>query len=512
MSEKFPHRHPDPVPDLAGSGALGPGEAERYIRAKVDQLLAVIGTCELEHVSLQPRQLIELDPIGIIADAFRQVIEQMNATNQRFNAMLDAAQEVAIISCDAGGLITVFNHGAERMLGYAAHQVLGRSPLMFHREHEVERRRRELAQQLGRPVPGFEVFTAQLRASASAAHNWTYVRQDGAELTASMVITEMRNPHGDLIGYLAIARDISEQLAAEAALLQLNMELDRRVQLRTEALLNSTEQLQATLTELRHTQNQLVQSEKLAGLGAIVAAVAHELNTPIGNCVTVASALRDDTAACQRSFAGGTLRRSELGSYLDTALGAQDLLMRGLNRVVDQVTSFKQVAVDQSGAQQRQFELHDIVGNVVALMNATLRKTPYRLELEIPTGIAMDSYPGAIEQIVCNLINNSVLHGFDGRDQGLMRLCARVLECGRQVEIIYTDDGCGMSEKVLNHVFDPFFTTRLGKGGSGLGMHICYNLASGPLGGGIGADSAEGRGCRFILTLPLAVRPAPTHP
>ena len=479
----------------------------RYIRAKANQLLAVIGTVPLQPDQLDDQQLVALDPIGIIAEAFRQVIEQTSAANRRLQAVLDAAQEVAIISTDAAGCITVFNHGAERMLGYLAQDVLGASPLMFHSEAEIRQRTAALSKRLGQQLTGFEVFTAQLGDGDSHAQNWTYLRRDRTAITVSLVVSQMRDEHGQVNGYLGIARDVSDQLAAEAQLQQLNLELDRRVQDRTAALLRSTDQLQSTLNELRHTQNQLVQSEKLAALGSIVAGVAHELNTPIGNCVTVASALHDDTVSYQREFEQGTLRRSQLQTYMQTSREALDLLLRGLHRIADQVVNFKQVAVDQSGAQQRPFELDQIVANVVALMNATLRKTPFRLELEIPCGIRMNSYPGAIEQIVCNLINNSVLHGFDGREEGVMRLQAAL--AGETVEIVYTDNGCGMTEQVKSHVFDPFFTTRLGKGGSGLGMHICYNLATGPLGGSLEVHSAPGQGCRFMMVLPLEVTTAP---
>lgn len=134
-------------------------------------------------------------------------------------------------------------------------------------------------------------------------------------------------------------------------------------------------------------------------------------------------------------------------------------------------------------------------------MQTSLKATPYRVELQINAGIEMESYPGPVEQIIANLVNNSVIHGFHGRDHGVIRIAAE-LE-GEKARLVYSDDGLGMSDEVLRHIFDPFFTTRLGSGGSGLGMSICYNLVTGPLGGALTVSSTLGQGCEFSIVLPL---------
>jgi len=271
----------------------------------------------------------------------------------------------------------------------------------------------------------------------------------------------------------------------------------------------SNVQLRQALDRLRLTQDQLVQSEKLAALGPIVAAVAHELNTPIGNCMTVASTLEEKIVELEKMLnSGPTLKRSQLTAYLADSRNATQLMMRGLYRTAELVTNFKQVAVDHASSQRRSFDLKDAVGGIIVLMKTSLRKTPFEIELDIPGGLWMDSYPGPIDQIVSNLINNSVLHGFDGRDHGRMRLQARA-EADR-VRMTYTDDGCGMTEEVRQHVFDPFFTTRLGKGGSGLGMNICYNLVTGLLGGSIEVATGLEKGSAFIVVLP-SVAPFESH-
>lgn len=280
----------------------------------------------------------------------------------------------------------------------------------------------------------------------------------------------------------------------------LNQTLEDKVAQRTFEYELSNRLLEENLQHLQTAHDQLVQSEKLAALGAIVAAVAHELNTPIGNCLAVASTMQNDTVQLERDMAAGELRRSQLNQYMETVGEGLVLLLRGLDRTVKLVTSFKQVAVDQTAERRRRFDLQEVIEGVVALMQTTLKSTPYRVELQIAHGIEMDSYPGPVEQIIANLINNSVLHGFNGRDHGVIHIAAEAE--GGMVRVVYSDDGLGMSEDVQRHIFDPFFTTRLGSGGSGLGMSICYNLVTGPLGGTLSVISDLGKGCEFTLMLP----------
>ncbi|MBY0240476.1 MAG: hybrid sensor histidine kinase/response regulator [Burkholderiaceae bacterium] len=270
---------------------------------------------------------------------------------------------------------------------------------------------------------------------------------------------------------------------------------------RTSDLEAANVQLRETLDRLHMAQDKLVQSEKLAALGAIVAAVAHELNTPIGNCMTVASTLDDKIVEFEQALSGGNgVKRSQLEDYLAVSRTATQLMLRGLGRTADLVASFKQVAVDHTSSHRRQFDLRQNIDSVVALMYTSLRKTPYRITVAIPEGITMESYPGPIDQIISNLINNSVVHGFAGRDHGEILLRAET--DGDHVRLIYSDDGCGMSDEVRQHVFDPFFTTQLGKGSSGLGMNICYNLVTGLLGGSIEASDCPNGGCVFTIVLP----------
>lgn len=262
-----------------------------------------------------------------------------------------------------------------------------------------------------------------------------------------------------------------------------------------------THALEQALEQLRKTHEQMVQSEKLAALGAIVAAVAHELNTPLGNCLTVSTTLAAKTQDLDDAIHSGKVTRSALDHYLRSSREATQLLERGLSRACELVASFKQVAVDQSTSQRRPFDFKEVVEGVVALMQVSLRRTPYVIEMDISSGLEMDSYPGPIEQIVTNLMSNAIVHAFDGYDKGRMTIAARRID--DTVVIEFSDDGCGMDESIQRHIFDPFFTTRLGRGGSGLGMNICYNLVTGPLGGTINLQSALAQGTTFKIVLPL---------
>ncbi|NJD08152.1 MAG: HAMP domain-containing histidine kinase [Methylococcaceae bacterium] len=279
-----------------------------------------------------------------------------------------------------------------------------------------------------------------------------------------------------------------------------NQTLEKRVTARTFELSELNATLRATIDDLKRTRNSLVRSEKLAGLGSLVAGIAHELNTPIGNALTVASTLLDQTVEFRQQAEAG-LRRSALQNYLASAGTAAELLLRSLGRAVDLVTSFKHVAVDQTSEHRRRFELAKVVGEVAATLGPSISKTRYRVELAIPDGVVMDSYPGPIGQIVMNLVNNAMVHAFIGRDHGTFTIAGEV-EGGRVV-LSFSDDGCGIPPENLSRIYDPFFTTRLGQGGSGLGMSIVHNLVYSVLGGSILVQSELGCGTRFVVELPL---------
>ncbi|GGX84910.1 GAF domain-containing protein [Massilia dura] len=258
--------------------------------------------------------------------------------------------------------------------------------------------------------------------------------------------------------------------------------------------------------QLQEAQSQLVAQEKLAALGALMAGVAHELNTPIGNSLLIASTLEQKTLELDRALNGPGLRRSELAAYIADAHRAAELVMRGLHSAADLVASFKQVAVDRTTEQRRRFQLHQVTHEIVATMMNRIRASNHRIGCDVPEGIELDSYPGPFGQVITNLINNALLHAFEGRGGGTMQLTAVAGPDGK-VTVVFADDGAGIPREHLSRIFDPFFTTKLGRGGSGLGLSISYNIVTGLLGGRISVAS-NGAGTTFTLELPLV---APAH-
>jgi ligand-binding sensor domain-containing protein/signal transduction histidine kinase len=255
--------------------------------------------------------------------------------------------------------------------------------------------------------------------------------------------------------------------------------------------------------QLLDTQQQLVEREKLAALGSLVAGVAHELNTPIGNSLVIASTLEDRTSDIERLNHGNTLRRSDLHNFIESAREASTLLMRSLRNAAELVNSFKQVAVDQASAKRRPFNLHQASHEIVMTMKNQVRKAGHHIVLEMPDDILMDSFPGPYGQVVINLINNALLHAFEDREGGEIRMWALQLGSER-VRIVFQDDGKGIPLEHQARIFDPFFTTKLGQGGNGLGLSITYNIVTSLLDGTIRVDSAVGVGTRFTMDLPLS--------
>ncbi|NHZ63169.1 GAF domain-containing protein [Massilia sp. CCM 8694] len=256
--------------------------------------------------------------------------------------------------------------------------------------------------------------------------------------------------------------------------------------------------------QLQSTQAQLVAQEKLAALGSLVAGVAHELNTPIGNSLLMASTLQEKTSEIAGKFDGATIRRSDLKVFIDASQEASELIMRSLFNAADLLNSFKQVAVDQASAQRRRFDLEQAAHEIVATMMNQVRKAGHTLTLTVEPGIEMESYPGPFGQVMINLINNALLHAFEGRVGGAITVTAG-LQGPERVLLVFVDDGVGIPVEHQARIFDPFFTTKMGQGGSGLGLNITYNIVTSLLEGGIRVESGAGRGTTFFIDLPLRV-------
>lgn len=288
---------------------------------------------------------------------------------------------------------------------------------------------------------------------------------------------------------------------AEQQTLKLNSELEDKVTKRTEALKESNQELLSTLEKLHQFQDQLVESEKMASLGDMVAGVAHEVNTPIGLGVTASTLLSDRLNEIQEAFTDKTLKSSQLRKFIYEGQENVGIIYRNLKRAAELISSFKKVAVDQSSEDIREFNMNELMNEVLLTLAPQIKNTPYQIEIDCPASLFVCSKPGPINQILINLILNSIIHGFEGRESGKIKIS--VMQLSEQLNITYKDDGVGIDDSIKNKVFDPFTTTKRGAGGSGLGLHLVYNLVTQALGGSIGLDSVSGSGVNFEINFPL---------
>lgn len=279
--------------------------------------------------------------------------------------------------------------------------------------------------------------------------------------------------------------------------------LERKVRERTGELEQARQRAETALAELRAAQSRLVESEKMAALGGLVAGVAHEINTPVGIAVTAASHLHDITGEIERRLAEGRLSRAELQRWQTKVREGCSLVLSSLERASRLIGSFKRVAVDQSSEAARNFELADFLDEVAVALGPQYRRAGHELVIDCPRPLAVHTYPGALFQVFTNLVANAQQHAFVPGRAG--RMWIRVRPEGEQVEIEFGDDGRGIDAATLPRVFEPFFTTRRDQGGSGLGLHLVYNLVTHLLEGEIAIHSEPGRGTRFLLRIPLQI-------
>ena len=266
-------------------------------------------------------------------------------------------------------------------------------------------------------------------------------------------------------------------------------------------LKDKNEELEKTLQQLKTTQIQLIESEKMAALGSLVAGVAHEINTPIGISVTAASVLAEDATDFSNIYQSGKMKRADLETFLDTARESSRMILANLKRAADLVQSFKQVAVDQSSESQRCFYLKEYLEEIILSLIGNLKKTKHTIKITGDANLTLNSYPGALSQIVTNLVMNSLIHAYGEEEAGQIQLDFQ--REGEQLILQYSDDGQGIKPENISQIFDPFFTTNRSQGNTGLGLHIVYNLITQKLRGTIQCESQVGRGTKFTLKLPI---------
>lgn len=423
-----------------------------------------------EHAIFEPEQEgLEL-LVAQIAD-YIALHTTLLAERNLLRTVVDAIPDLVFIK-DTFGRFVVSNKALVKAFGLErAEELIGKSDFDFFPAEEVRHiyDDEQLIIRSGQAHINLEEFNSTL---------------GGIDRWFSTTKVPLFSAGGKVIGLVGACREITEHKLHELEIEKRNSEL---------------EVLNAKLTQ---TKDQLVRSEKMAALGSLVAGIAHELNTPIGIGVTAASTLHDQTKLLMRTIEEGELRRSVLNQYLTNAATGAELMLSALDTANQLVLSFKQIAVDRASSRRQTFDLRLSLDDTIAMLAPLYKNTQIVFELDMTDGIELNSFPGALSEVVTNLVSNALVHAFNGRSSGVIRLTVNRLKPD-QLLLLFSDNGVGMSPETLARVFEPFFTTRLGLGGSGLGMHIVYNIVTDLLGGDIRLESELRCGTTVIIQLPL---------
>ncbi|MEM7348029.1 MAG: PAS domain S-box protein, partial [Chloroflexota bacterium] len=447
-------------------------QAAQQTQSQLTERVA-IRTAELESANTSLQQQIQ---------EREQAETVLSEVEEQHRLIVETALD-AVISINETGHIIGWNGKAETVFGWSEDEAMGAllSDLIIphqYREAHKKGMERFLATGVGPLV--------NTRVEITALH------QDGREFPVEMAICPSRIR--DKIIFNSFIRDITDRKQTQQLLEDYNRTLEADVETRTK-------ELSEALDNLRQMQNELVEAQKMAALGGLVAGVAHEINTPIGVGVTSASLLVQKTDDLQGLYQQGKMKRSDLEKYLTTAVKSSDLVLTNLNRAAQLIKSFKQVAIDQSVEESRTFTVKPYLADVIHSLAPKLNETTHAINLEGDADLKLDSYPGIFSQIVTNLILNSLMHAYTSEDKGIMTL--RFSQEGDRFRLTYQDDGCGIPPDDVNKIFEPFFTTKRGQGGSGLGLHIIYNLVTQKLGGTILCESTVGVGTTFSINIPI---------
>ncbi|MBP2295662.1 ATP-binding protein [Azospirillum rugosum] len=435
---------------------------------------------ERRAVRLKPALFAELQAIATSVERFGEALVEtheyaaaLKAGEERMRAILAASPFPIVIARVTDGSVLYFNPQAETLFGtHGARLTLTRDARFFVHPPDADRLAHMVAERGA--VGDLEV---RMRTA------------DGRPFWAMISAVEIRDE--DEAAILVAVNDITFRKRSEEE---------------TEA---AKQRAERALLELRETQQNLIQAEKMASLGGLVAGVAHEVNTPVGIALTGITHLADQTRRIARGAEENTLRRADFTGYLTMATEACRLIEGNLNRAVELIQSFKQTAVDQTSEERRTVDLRRYLDDVLASLHPRLKQTRHRVVVDCPEGLSVDSYPGALFQALTNLVMNAVTHAYPEDGSGTPKAGTLDIAVTRpnaaEVELRFSDDGCGIPADHLGRIFDPFFTTRRGKGGSGLGLHIVYNIVNTRLKGSIRVESEAGRGTSFVLRFPVTV-------
>lgn len=376
------------------------------------------------------------------------------------------------------------NKAFMRLMGFTRkEQVMGLNPLTLSPPYQPDGRTSEALYQQCR----VEVYE-----KGSARCEWLHKKVDGTEFWTEVIIG-LLSLNGRQVIY-SITRDINEKKALELQIVKQNEELN-----------TSNEILENTIEHLQQAQDKLVESEKMASLGALVAGVAHEINTPIGVGLMGITQLIDEGKTIRKHYDSGELTETEFDSFLNSTRELSDIVNKNLDRTAQLVRSFKQIAVDQTSEEDRGINLKSYIEEIIFSLGSVIRKANVRVKVDCSGDYDVITNPGLLSQVLTNLIVNSVNHGFSDKESGNILIAITELG-GTSFRLLFKDDGKGIREDHLVKIFDPFFTTNRGRGGTGLGLNITYNIVTNALRGSIVCRSKLGEGAEFDITFQVQER------
>lgn len=318
-----------------------------------------------------------------------------------------------------------------------------------------------------------------------------FKRKDGSYVHISKNVQSLLDNEGNCIEILVSIRDLTQ-------LHELNSDLNAS----KVTLENYTQELEQALDDLQKTQNQLIETEKMASLGSLVAGISHEINTPLGVSITSASAIHEALNKMDSKFKDGSMKRSDLENHFDYCRKSLAILNQNLARTSDLVNTFKRIAVDQSQERWQSINLKDYLTDTINSLHPKFAHRPISIHNNCDKNIYFFTDPGAIYQTFSNLIINSLNHAFSDSEAGEITINVEKIN-EDELHLSYHDNGIGIEPKTLAHIFEPFFTTKRGTGGTGLGLHIVYNLIHSTLNGKVSVTSRNPIGTTFVINLPI---------
>lgn len=401
-----------------------------------------------------------------------KVAQTLKESEYRLRSILQASPVPIVILGQAGDVLLFANQRAVDLFGIPSDAAATTKPLQSWFDDTAASRLR-----------------AWMISNTRVAEFETALRTDHGKSWAAVSGVSMS--YGDQDSLMLVINDITGRKLAE------------------DELREQHETLELTLKELREVQESLIQSEKMASLGGLVAGVAHEINTPVGIIISATSHLAEQADELRKLVREGKLKRSKLEEFVDTLQQVLHLLQMNSVRAAELIQSFKQVAVDQGSDEVRQFDLKAYIEEVLTSLRPKTKKYAHTIDVSCPSDVMLKSNPGALSQTLTNLVMNALVHAFDEDDCGTIRIVAKPVD-GDKINLVFSDDGKGVPADHLRKIFDPFFTTRRGLGGSGLGLHIVYNVVTAKLRGTIAVTSTPGGGTQFTLEFPrvISVDPA----